>query len=64
MCVADGRAALFTRPGFIAVAAGAAAPLLAGAAGLEVAAAADRVPRAVLPEPRGPLTRGNAAAGR
>jgi hypothetical protein len=62
MCVADGRAALFTRPGFIAVAAGAAAPLLAGAAGLEVAAAADRVPRAVLPEPRGPLTRGNAAA--
>jgi hypothetical protein len=62
MCVAHGRAALFTRPGFLAVAAAAAAPLMAGAGGLEAAAAAERVPRVALPEPRGPLTRANAAA--
>ena len=62
MCVADGRAALFTRPGFLAVVAGAAAPLIAGSAAVEAAAAADGVAPAALPEPRGPLTRGNAAA--
>jgi hypothetical protein len=62
MCVAHGRSALFSRPAFLAVLAGAAAPLGAGVAGLEDAAAAEDAPRAVLPEPRGPLSRGNAAA--
>ena len=62
MCVSAGRAALFTRPGFFGVLAGVAAPLVAGVAGIETAAAAERIPRVALPEPRGPLTRGNAAA--
>jgi hypothetical protein len=42
--------------------AGVAAPLVAGAAGAEDAAAAERVRRVALPEPSRPLTRGNAAA--
>jgi hypothetical protein len=62
MCVADGRAAFFSRPGFLGLVAGVAAPLVAGIAGVEDAAAAERVPRVALPEPRLPLTRGNAAA--
>lgn len=62
MCVADGRAALFTRPGFLAVAAAVAAPLVAGVVGVEDAAAAVGVRRVPLPEPAGPLSRGNAAA--
>ena len=62
MCVADGRAAFFSRPGFLGILAGVAAPLIAGVAGVEQAAAAERVPRVTLPEPRTPLTRGNAAA--
>ena len=39
-----------------------AAPLTAGATGLEAAAGADEAPAAALAEPRGPLSRGNAAA--
>lgn len=62
MCVADGRAAFFSRPAFLGVLSGVAAPLIAGAGGVENAAAAERVPRVALPEPRTPLTRGNAAA--
>ena len=62
MCVAVGRAALFTRPGFLAVAASAAAPLIAGVTGIEAAAAAAAVPRVALPEPGGTFSRGNAAA--
>jgi hypothetical protein len=62
MCVADGRAAFFSRPAFLGVLAGAAAPLIAGAGGAEAAAAAAGVRRVPLPEPRGPLSRGNAAA--
>jgi hypothetical protein len=62
MCVAAGRAASFSRPAFLGVLAGAAAPLIAGVGGVEQAAAAERVPRVPLPEPRLPLTRGNAAA--
>jgi hypothetical protein len=62
MCVADGRAAFFSRPAFLGILAGAAAPLIAGAGGVGQAAAAERVPRVALPEPRLPLTRGNAAA--
>jgi hypothetical protein len=62
MCVAHGRAALFSRPAFLGVLAGAAAPLLGGAAGLEEAAAAADAPRVALPEPRLPLMRANAAA--
>lgn len=42
----------------------AAAPLAGGLGGLEIAAAADGVPAAALPEPRGTLSRGNAAAAR
>src|ERR1700681_2185673 len=61
MCVADGRAAFFSRPAFLGILAGAAAPLIAGAGGVEQAAAAERVPRVALPEPRLPLTRGHAA---
>ncbi|HTD36026.1 MAG TPA: hypothetical protein VK669_00830, partial [Candidatus Limnocylindrales bacterium] len=62
MCVAHGRSAFFSRPAFLGILAGAAAPLVAGAAGIEHAAAAADAPRAVLPEPRGQLTRANAAA--
>ncbi len=62
MCVANGRAAFFTRPGFLGLLAGAAAPLVAGAGGLEAAAADERVAAVALPEPGGPLARGNAAA--
>ena len=62
MCVAEGRAAFFSRPAFLGVLAGAAAPLVAGAGGVEQAAAAERVRRVPLPEPRLPLTRANAAA--
>jgi hypothetical protein len=62
MCVPDGRAALFTRPAFLAVAAAAAAPLLAGPATAPQAADAAGPRPAALPEPAGPLTRGNAAA--
>jgi hypothetical protein len=62
MCVADGRAAFFSRPAFLGVLAGAAAPLIAGASGVEAAAAGAGVRRVPLPEPRGPLSRGNAAA--
>jgi hypothetical protein len=62
MCVADSRAALFSRPAFLGVLAGVAAPLIAGAGGIEAAAAAADVRRVPLPEPHGPLSRGNAAA--
>ena len=62
MCVADGRAAFFTRPAFLGVLTAVAAPLLAGASGVESAAAAADVRAVPLPEPRGPLSRGNAAA--
>ncbi len=62
MCVADGRAGFFSRPAFLGLLAAAAAPLAAGASGLEAAAAAERVAAVALPEPRGPLGRGNAAA--
>ncbi|HEY0396360.1 MAG TPA: hypothetical protein VGD01_17925 [Candidatus Elarobacter sp.] len=62
MCVAAGRAAFFTRPAFLRVLTAVAAPLLAGAGGVETAAAADDVRTVPLPEPRGPLSRGNAAA--
>ncbi len=62
MCVAEGRAAFFSRPAFLGMLAGAAAPLVAGVGGAEQAAAAERVPRVPLPEPRLPLTRANAAA--
>jgi hypothetical protein len=62
MCVAEGRAALFTRPGFLAVAAAAAAPFAAGVSGVEAAAADAVVPRVALPAAAGPLSRGNAAA--
>ncbi|HTJ26597.1 MAG TPA: hypothetical protein VMA36_10565 [Candidatus Limnocylindria bacterium] len=61
MCVSDGRAALFTRPAFLGVLAGTAAPLLGGAGGIEAAAAAERISPVALPDP-GPLTRGNAVA--
>lgn len=64
MCVADGRAAFFTRPGFLGVLAGVAAPLIAGIAGIEDAAAAADAPALPLPEPRLPLSRGNAAAAK
>ncbi len=59
MCVGDARGAL-SRPQFVGVLAAAAAPLLGGIAGIEAAAA--ETPGAALPEPRGPLSRGNAAA--
>ena len=62
MCVADGRAAFFSRPAFLGILAGAAAPLVAGAGGIEQAAAAEGAVRVPLPEPSRPLTRGNAAA--
>lgn len=62
MCVADGRAAFFTRPAFLGVLAGVAAPFAAGLTGVEEAAAQARVPRVALPEPRGPLSAGNAHA--
>jgi hypothetical protein len=62
MCVSDGRSASFSRPAFLAVLAAAAAPLAGDAMGLKDAAAAAGAPSAALPEPRGPLTRGNAAA--
>jgi hypothetical protein len=62
MCVADGRAGFFGRPAFLGLLAGAAAPLVAGAAGVEHAAEAAGAPRVALPEPRAPLTRGNALA--
>jgi hypothetical protein len=62
MCVADSRAALFTRPAFVGVLAALAAPLIAGVGGVEDAAAAAGVPSAAFPEPRAPLSRGNAAA--
>jgi hypothetical protein len=60
MCVADGRATFLSRPAFLSVLVAAGAPLVAGAAGVEAAAAA--TPAVPLPEPRQPLTRGNAAA--
>ena len=62
MCVADGRAGFFTRPAFLGVLAGAAAPFLAGAAGVEAIAAQERVSSVPLPEPVRPLSRGNAIA--
>lgn len=62
MCFDDGRAAFMRRPAFLRVLAGIAAPLFAGAAGIEDAAAAAGVPNVALPEPRAPLTRGNALA--
>ena len=62
MCLDAGRAALMRRPAFLGVLAGIAAPLLAGAAGVEDAAAAAGVPTVALPEPRAPLARGNALA--
>ena len=62
MCVADGRASLFSRPAFLGVLTAVAAPLLAGAGGVETAAAAEAAASVPLPEPRGPLARGNAAA--
>ena len=62
MCVADGRAGFFTRPAFLGVLAGAAAPLLAGVTGIESAAAQDRVRQVALPEPVRTLSRGNAIA--
>ncbi|MDB5071355.1 MAG: hypothetical protein JWM87_2466 [Candidatus Eremiobacteraeota bacterium] len=62
MCVAEGRTALFTRPGFLAAAAAAAAPLAAGVMGVEAAAADAVVPRVALPAAGAPLSRGNAAA--
>ena len=62
MCVAVGRAELFSRPAFLGTLAAAAAPLLAGAGGMEGAAAAEPLASGPLPEPRGPLSRGNAAA--
>lgn len=62
MCFDEGRAGFMRRPAFLGALAGIAAPLLAGAAGLEAAAAADGVPAVALPEPRSPLTRGNALA--
>jgi hypothetical protein len=61
MCVADGRAG-FTRPAFLGVLAGVAAPLLAGPAAIEDAAAAETAATTALPEPLLPLARGNAAA--
>lgn len=62
MCVADGRAAFFTRPAFLGLLGAAAAPLAAGASGVEAAAAAEHAVAVTLPEPRGALARGNAAA--
>jgi hypothetical protein len=62
MCVADGRAAFFTRPAFLGLLSAAAVPLAAGASGVEAAAADERVAAVALPEPRGALSRGNAAA--
>jgi hypothetical protein len=62
MCVHESRAGFISRPLFLGVLAGAAAPLLAGSAGVEAAAAAERIPRVALPEPRGPLSRGNGLA--
>jgi hypothetical protein len=62
MCVAAGRAAFFTRPAFLGVLSAAAAPLVAGTLGVEAAADAAGVRAVPLPEPRGPLSRGNAAA--
>lgn len=62
MCVADGRATFFSRPALLGVLAGAAAPLLGGAMGLEEVAAVADTPGVVLSEPHAPLTRGNAAA--
>jgi hypothetical protein len=62
VCVADGRAAFFTRPAFLGLLAAAAAPFAAGASGVEAAAAAEEVAAVALPEPRGQLARGNAAA--
>jgi hypothetical protein len=61
MCVGDGRGAHFSRPAFLGILTGVAAPLLGGAAGLEDAATAAGGP-AALPAPHGPLSRGNAAA--
>jgi hypothetical protein len=62
MCVADGRAAFLSRPAFLGILTAVAAPLLAGAGGLEAAAADEAAGSGPLPEPRGPLSRGNAAA--
>ena len=62
MCVAEGRAAFFTRPAFLGILAGAAAPLIAGVTGVEGAAEAAAVARVALPEPRAPLAGGNALA--
>jgi hypothetical protein len=62
MCVDDGRAGFFNRPAFLGLLASVAAPFAAGAGGVEAAAAAERIPRVPLPEPRGPLSRGNAIA--
>ncbi|HEY0614328.1 MAG TPA: hypothetical protein VGC96_06790 [Candidatus Elarobacter sp.] len=62
MCVSGDRAAFFTRPAFLGVLAAVAAPVIAGAGGVENAAAAADVRAVPLPEPRGALSRGNAAA--
>ncbi|HEY6235501.1 MAG TPA: hypothetical protein VIW69_10405, partial [Candidatus Elarobacter sp.] len=62
MCVSAGTPGSLTRPAFFRIAAVVAAPLAVGVTGVEDAAAAERVPRVPLPEPRLPLTRGNAAA--
>jgi hypothetical protein len=62
MCVDDGRAGFMRRPAFLGLLAGVAAPFAAGPGGVEAAAAAERIPRVALPEPRGPLSRGNAVA--
>ena len=62
MCVDPGHGAPIRRPVFLGVLAAIAAPLLAGAGGIEDAAAADGAPAVALPEPRAPLGRGNALA--
>jgi hypothetical protein len=62
MCVAEGRAGFFGRPAFLGILTAVAAPLLAGAGAIEAAAAADAAGSVALPEPHGPLSRGNAAA--
>jgi hypothetical protein len=62
MCVSDRRAALFSRPAFLSVLAAAGAPLVAGATGIDAVAPAAGAPAVPLPEPRGTLSRGNAAA--
>jgi hypothetical protein len=62
MCVAGGRVAFFSRPAFLGILTAVVAPLVAGAGGIEAAAADDDAGRVPLPEPHGPLSRGNAAA--